>query len=291
MSRSHIWKILILAAMLISLAGCSGAEEPTQPPAEDPALSVTQFTLAVSEPGQLAQLAEYPNLREVDLRGSSCHEAVLAYVREHPEICVHYEVPIGEKLFEENTEEVILEDGGYVYDQLLEHLVYFPEVTSLSLPRTTLSMSELEGLRNAYPEIQIEYTVMIGDEEIAGDVEELDLSGLLPERVPAVTDALSKLRNLREINLMDGEGKSTLSVTDVKMIMEAVPETTVNYSFELFGKTLHTTDERVEFVGTRIGDSGVDQVRQVLDILPYCTYFLMDRCGVSNEVMAQLRDD
>ena len=291
MKKRNGIRALALAGLLICLTGCGAAAEPTQPPTEDPALLVTEFALVANDGAELAQLDQYPNLAEVDLRGSICHDAVLAYVEDHPEIRVRYEVPIGDTLYKEDTAELALEEGFYDYDQLMENLAFLPDLASMSLPRTGLTGEELAELQAAYPDIAVDYTVMVLDQEVSGATEELDLSWLQPEQVSDAVGALSRLGSLRDVQLMNGEGKSALAMTDVKTLMQALPEATVHYTFELFGKTISTTDERVEYVGTKIHNSGVEQVRQALDILPNCTYFLMDSCNVTNDVMAQLRDD
>lgn len=63
------------------------------------------------------------------------------------------------------------------------------------------------------------------------------------------------------------------------------------FSVELFGQTLTSEQERIEFVNTDIGDDGVEMIREVLPRLSSCRYLLLDSCGISNETMAKLRDD
>ena len=63
------------------------------------------------------------------------------------------------------------------------------------------------------------------------------------------------------------------------------------YSVELFGQTVTSEDERIEYVNVDIGEAGVAQIREVLPHLTACKYLLLDNCGISNETMAQLRDD
>jgi hypothetical protein len=78
---------------------------------------------------------------------------------------------------------------------------------------------------------------------------------------------------------------------DVKKLQTAAPDVTFNYVFNLFGQTVSLSAERVEFVNVKIGDEGERQIRDALDVLTNCTYFKLDNCGLSNEVLAQLRTD
>ena len=99
------------------------------------------------------------------------------------------------------------------------------------------------------------------------------------------------LPNLESVELMDSEGNSSLTKEDVKTLMEAAPEVVFHYSFDFFSTTISTADTEVEIKNQNIGDENEAQVRQALDILPNCTRFVLDNCKLSNEVMAQIRDD
>lgn len=290
MKNTHrVFFSLMWAAVALCFAACGGVRQETQPPTEDPNLQVRTYSLVAEAASDLAQLEAYPNLSSLDLRGSTCYDAILEYIGTHPRVSVLYDVQIGEVLCSGDAAELTLNNCDY--EQLMEKLAYLPNLEALRLPATTLTAAELTGLRETYPRIAVHYTVMLLEEEISGDATELDLSHLMPEQVEEAAAALTRLPALTDIQLMNGEGQSSLGMTDVKKLMDAAPEAKVHYSFRLFGKALSTADERVEYVNTKIGDEGVSEVRQALDILPECTYFLLDRCGISNEVMAQLRDD
>lgn len=131
--------------------------------------------------------------------------------------------------------------------------------------------------------------VSIGSAEANGQV--LDLSDVAPDQLDAKIEEIKQLGNVDKILLMDENGKSQLSPKDVKKLMDAMPGVFVDYSFELYGKTLSTSDERIEYVKVRIGNEGVEKIREALDILPNCTYFLLDDCGIDNKTMGQLRED
>jgi hypothetical protein len=139
--------------------------------------------------------------------------------------------------------------------------------------------------------ITLDYTVNVLGKEMEPETEFLDLSELTPEQMDETITALLLLPDVNHINVMKEDGTSNLSLTDVRKLMDIVPAATIDYSFELYGVTITTADERVEFINTYIGNEGIEVIRQALDILPNCTYFLMDTCGVDNEVMAQLRED
>lgn len=292
MNMKHLIRILLLVSLLAALAGCGVGPAPeTQPPTEDPNLKVTEYTLSAAEASELSVLEQFPNLESADLRGSTCYEAIASYMAEHPQVKVNYDVAIGGVAYAWDIPELTLEGGSFDAAELLDRMQYLPTLQKLDLPGTHLTGEELVQLRQAYPELALSGTVLIGERELDLAAVEVDLSDLTPEEVDGAIPELEKLVELTDIYLMNPEGESALSMTDVKKLMDADPDVNVHYSFKLFGQTLSTMDERVEYVKNYFGNEGVEKIRQALDIMPKCTYLLMDRCNVSNEVMAQLRDD
>ena len=153
-----------------------------------------------------------------------------------------------------------------------------------------LSLDEIMSLRARFPHLNLTYIGNIAGREYDFTSTKVDLSGLSMEVIDAVLPQLNRMPALKEIELMDAEGKSCLSMTEVKTLMNALPGKTLHYSFVLFGKTLSTTDTRVEYDSVKIGNDGAPLIRQALDIMPKCSYLLLDSCGIDNEVMASIRD-
>lgn len=250
-----------------------------------------EHSAVVTSADDLAALDIYPNLSRLDVRGSDCYAEILSYMAANPHVEVTYDVALAGQRWPMETASLELADGSFTMDELLNNLAYLPEMKNLSLPFTTLRVSDLEQLKEAYPDVTLSYTVNLLNEEFSPDITFLDLSGVQPEELETVLIRLEHFPAVTEIELMNAEGVSALGLTDVKQIMDAIPGAAVNYSFDLFGQTVTTSQERVEFINQYIGNEGIDTIRQALDILPNCTYFLMDTCGVDNEVMAQLRED
>lgn len=282
--------LMFLVMLLVALMLCAcGAEDPE--PTEDPNLLVLEYTLVADDASDLDALAVYENLQTLDLRGSSCYEAIESYITAHPQVKVTYDVQIGANRYSPDLTHLALNEGDYDFQELMENVRYFYSIESLELMKTKLTGEQLQQIRDAYPNLNLTYTVELLGKELNGETTELDLAGVDPALLDEMQQTLALLPNLQTIQLMTPEGTSRFLPADVKKVMEAAPGATVLYTFELFGKTVSTTDERVEFKKVDIGNEGIPQIREALDILPNCTYFLMDTCGVDNEVMAQLRSD
>ena len=80
--------------------------------------------------------------------------------------------------------------------------------------------------------------------------------------------------------------KHTPRPADEAEAQPGLPET-----FELFGSMIERSQESLEFRRVKIGDEGLDQIREALDSMPRVSYLKIEDCGVSDEAMAELRDE
>ena len=240
---------------------------------------------------ELKKLEQYPNLRVVDLHGSDCYAAILAYQAAHPEQEVLYAVPLGAVEAESSDTALTLAPGDFDYDTLLTNLCYLPKLTRLTLRDCALSPEEVRALREAYGEREIALSVTLLGTEYTETTETLDLTALTPADVDAACAKLPLLPKLARVELTGEEGENLLGVAEVKRLMDSCPDVLFAYRFELFGQTVSTEDERIEYVSVPIGNEGAETLREVLPILKRCSYILLDRCGIDNELLAQLRDE
>ena len=307
-------KITYLACLFLALSclwGCSKTEEappvstvaettPAQTEAQateavivqetNPLEQVQELTLVVIE-SDMDQLEEYTGLKQLDLSGSTCYDAILQYMNRHPEVAVTYTVNLGQTSVSNNDTEVTLESGTYDYNALANNLCYLPQLATVHLPKCHLLSYEMTALLEAYSHLEILYTVDLLGTEYPMDTTQLDLSFLRPEQVAKIADPLGLLLKLEYVELMTSGNQSKLSKADVKVLVDAVPHANFHYVFTFYGKTIATTDEKVEFKNYNIGDKSETELRAVLDIMTGCTYFKLDNCKLSNTVLETIRDD
>jgi len=86
-------------------------------------------------------------------------------------------------------------------------------------------------------------------------------------------------------------GTSALSLVDVQTLQEAAPQATFHYTYSFYGKTLSTTDTYVEYSYKYMKDSDEEEIRQILDVMDNCESFIFNGCHISDEIMAQIRED
>lgn len=291
------------AAAAMALSGCGGtsasaAEDateiitlPTAPTAESvpetlpPELEAETVT-AVLKAGELYTLDKYPNLKTVDLSGSTCYDAILEFMENHSHLEVIYTVPLGTTQVRNTAGEVTLEPGSYTYESLLENLKYLPNLTRITFTDVQLDAQQIAALGEAYPEVSLVYTVELFGESLSSEITELDLTDMGSSQVEEAISKLGLLPNLATVEL-----SNSLSLSQVAALQDSNPNAVFQYQFTLFGKTLSTIDETVEYKNANIGNEGEEQIRQALEVLDNCQRFVLDNCKLDNEVLAKIRED
>lgn len=200
-------------------------------------------------------------------------------------------VSVGSMAVSRNTEELTLSPGEYDTETLVAAIPKLSKLRKISFPDTDLTPEELKQIRDAAEGVEINFTVNINGTACDQETRKIDLSGLTAEETAGILPKLRLLPDLKEIELMSPEGRSSLAVADVKKLAEAVPSAQLHYEFDLFGKHISTQDERVEYDSVEIGNEGADEIRDALSIMSGCKYLLLDTCGIDNEVMAGIRDE
>ena len=290
---------LVSAASLLalSLTACSLTQKPaettvptTVPPATESLAEITDLTLIVDET-TIGTLDNYPNLKTVDLSGSTCYAAMEDYAESHPDVNVVYTVSVGGLDVTLATTELVLQPGSFHYITLVNNLRYLPNMTRLVLPETDLTMDQLDALRAAYPRIVIEADFEIAGMKLGVDTTELDLSDFDVAKLDALVEKLPLLPNLASVNLMAEDGTSPFTMDQVRQIKAAQPEVTVNYTFQLFGTTVSSSDERLDFTNQKLGNEAAEELRAALDILPSNVYVKVENCGFDNETLGAIQQD
>lgn len=252
--------------------------------------AVTRLQTVV-RPEDLPALERYPNLRQLDLSGSDCYDEMDAFAAAHPLITLRYTLPLGGQSCENLSASLILREGEYDYTLLLQALPHLKALRELSLPCSTLRPQELEAISRTQPAARLHVTRCFLGAELDWQIESLDLSAYdMPSLAPELP-TLSLFENLRSLELTDASGECPFSLGELLEIHEAVPQARLHCRFPLFGQTVDSLQERLEFLDTPIGDQGLEQIRAALSLMPECRMLKLDDCGTANETMAALREE
>ena len=233
----------------------------------------------------------FPGLKEIDASG--CGEyALLEELQERlPEITLRYSVDLGGASAPPDSEALALAEGDYDLDTLMENIPHLPRLTEVTFLETELTMEQVQALREAFPEVEFNYTVSILGLAYDEKTETIDLSEMEGGELEQVLTRLAMLPELSAVELCGADGTTRLTKQEAKTLIEALPGVTVHYVFDFYGETLSADTEEVVLKGRNIGDDNVEEVRLALDLLPKCKRFVLESCGLSNEVLAKLRED
>ena len=275
--------LLALLLVIFALSGC-------QLYARDYKEDVLEYAMIATNGNELEILDQYPNLEYVDLRGSTCYEDIISYSAAHPDVKVRFSIALGTQHFNHDiTDAEVGQDASF--EDLMKNLKYFRFLKNLHIDQIGISKAELDELKAAYPKINITYSVKIGDDVYEAGITELNIAHLTTQDMENLLRSLEFLPKLTVLDLMDNSGKSNLTLSDVKQLVQAYPQISYNYTFKLFGLTLSSADEKLVYKDTVIGISGLDQIRDALTVMPNCTYVCLDNCSIADEEMAKFRDE
>ena len=287
---------------VLMLSGCGNqTPEETVPPTLEPIVLPTapaeteaveasvpqdEHLSVVMDAGELYTLDYYPNLKTVDLSGSTCYSAMMDFASKRPHLDVTYSVSMGATDISSKAGTASLKAGSFDYDLLMENLQYLPNLASLTLVDVDLTADQLAALREAYPEISLDYTVELFGSDLGLSTTQLDLSDMDASGIDEACRKLGQMSELTDVIL-----NNNLSFEDVDRLQAAVPHIRFHYSFSLLGKTVSTSDEEIIYKDQKFGDSEESEIRKVLKILDHTSRFVLDNCGFSNETLAKLRED
>ncbi len=203
-------------------------------------------------------------------------------------------VDIGGTVLEPDAAALDLQTMEYDLDKLLAAAPELKLVTQIDLGATTLSYEQVESIRQAFPNATVQYSVALFGEIVESDVQSLDLGNMTAEQTQELYDVLPLMPQLQEINFVKEDGSCVYGIEQIDQLdqlRERAPQVNFRVKFELFGQTVSSEDQRIEYYLVPIGNEGEPQIRAVLPYLTACEYFLLDGCEIDNEVMAQLRAD
>lgn len=284
-------KAILAALAALLLCGCGrNAPQRTETTTEP---KVERIAQVVTEQSLLELEQNYPDLLEADFTGSECYDAIEAYAARNPQVRVRYLVRLGSTAVEPDAAALELNSADFDYEILRQNLRYLPKLQSLYLKQTTLSMEEIETLKQENPNLQIDCGLDFLGILCESDTTQLDLSGLDPEAVLSSADMLSLLPKLERIELMTADSTTAYSLEQAARLQSFVPQALLHVSFELFGKQVSTTDEEVSYANQYIGnkEGSLDTLRTALTVMRGCKRLVLDNCHFTNEELAALREE
>ena len=223
----------------------------------------------------LTQLQAFPQLKQIDLRGTGltceAYEQVKSWF---PEAVIFWDIPFQGAYYAPETDSLEITS---LSGEDLELLPYFTELKSISADHCP-DYKMLHSLQQQRPDLEITYRVPVDGKLYSHDVTELTLSG---ENVEALFEVLPCLTALEHVKLL-----TPLAPADrIAALVETFPEVSFSWELELAGIPVNEKTETLDLTGIPVTVAEMDAV------LPYLlnlTYVDMTDCGISNEEMDAL---
>lgn len=310
--RTRIVPLLLVLCLLLCGVACSETQEaepvvqettlsmpdptPAVTPAPTPVVtpSPTPITVggsfaengvlrAVVEADDFALIEQIEGLTTLDVTGSVCYDAILAYRSAHPSVNVIYSVQIGDASVSSDAQDATV---PRVPDSSL--LSYLPALEKLTVTKP-MTPEEAAAVLETRPDVDFAYSVSAAGMTFSHDLEKLDLSKVSPALSGEIAEALAVLPNLADVELNRADGSSDWTLSDAKPLMDANKTARVNLTVTVFGKTFSLTDDVVSFSGIRMTP---EQKEELIALLPYLRSvgrLDLENCRLPDEELAALR--
>lgn len=230
----------------------------------------------------------------VDMTGAP-YEEIAAYQEAHPQKNVSYTVTITG-----DSQDLLLTNEDFIANcthpeqagSLLEQADYLQHLKIIRFPEANLTAQVYTALTTAFPHTEIQCDgISFLDSVYPLDTTEVDLSDLTHDQLAQAAEGLNALPMLRQVDLLGDRELSQVSLEDAAALHSACPTPSYRYALKLFGQTVSTEMERVEYFRANIKDEGLEQFRMLLPLMDQLSYLKLDWCGTTDEAMARLRDD
>ncbi|MBQ3011083.1 MAG: hypothetical protein IJD81_07810, partial [Oscillospiraceae bacterium] len=229
-----------------------------------------------------------------DMTGRPYSE-IEAFIAENPNKKVTYTVTVdgGAEPLELTNEsvEAVLTDIKQA-DNLIAQAEYLQHLTAVTFTDVVMDWETAAALHDAFPNAAVTYPqLMLLGKAYPADTAAIELHPMTLEEFEQAAKELPWFPQLAEVTVMSPED-SVYTAEHAAILAAALPDTTVNLTFDLFGQTVSTDMDRIEYFKADIGgDAGLDVIRSVMPIMDKLTYLRLDWCKTTDEATAALREE
>lgn len=217
-----------------------------------------------------------PSLQIVD--GCECkdYDILLELIQTRPDLNVKYLVDLREYELNNDATECIVTNENI--DVLLAARNYLPNLRAVEAVECT-DYETLMQLQQEWPELEVNYAVILGDSSYDGKSTQLTLG------ISQAQEALDKLRYFPDLNSVTFTGMAT----DYDLMFELkcrYPNTVFEWNFELFG--VQTSSTAKELILNEIPMESTAAVEDALKYFYNLEWVEMCQCGIPSEDMDAL---
>lgn len=247
-----------------------------------------EITLII-EQNEFGKLAQFPELNSCHFEGSSCYDAIIEFAGSHPGIIVTYDVDIKGISYPSDTTSITAAPGNWSISDINNAFKWLPSLSVIDMGGLAFSAEECTQILDRLGTSVINYKVQIGNLRLDSNCERADLTQTSLESVDDLITAIHLLPDLSYIDLSNASSKITIE--EVGKIQQAKQGLIVDYPIKLYGKQLSTADKYIILSNKRIKVKQLNELRKVIPYMTNCEKLVMDGCGLSDEVMDELRTE
>ena len=222
-----------------------------------------------ADPSTLPQaLAPLQKLEELDLRGIALATEDYDRIRELlPQCRIHWDVPLLGQRWDSTSEALTFPaaERESACEELLAVLPLFPDLKTADLQEMTLTDEEMAALFDALPGVELRFRFTLLGHELDYDTEELDLGRTAVRDLADFRAHLRYLPKLRYVNMY----ASPLSDTEMAGLREEYPRIKFVWTVHLGKWSLRT--DAVAFSTKNASDSAVKLHDEDIAPLRFCT--------------------
>lgn len=242
-------------------------------------LDTRSIRLTALTDDEIFQLDYLPQLVHVDAMDCADYDQLMALQAHRPDCTVLYRVVFGGGDYLGDAEQLRLADVTVA--DLEQWMPMLPGVKQIYLTGQLPERSELDDFCRQYPEVELNWEVAMGEQNLDRSAEELDFS-VCPTGLAGVEDVMTyfdapRWVNLRGCDLVDEE---------VRSLIDRYPDRFFYWDMAFADTKLSTDAEEADISGMRISDPA--EIEDLLPYFPYLRKVVMCNCGLSNQQMDEL---
>lgn len=241
--------------------------------------SAAELTLGDLAEEDVALFSYFEGLTHLELTGST-HESYIALERLLPDCEISRGVSLGSATVSVFDTEADLSASEVTAEELLNKLVYLPNLTKVRMDGAAFRTEELQRLRAAYPAVRFEHDISIGGKVFSS----LDAAIAPDADVSAaeLTAALARFEAPETLDLLN----CSLTAEELLSALAVWPDIAILADVDLYGKVFSTETAEIDLSNIQIADTAL--IENALPLFPNLEKVIMSDCGISNEDMDAL---
>ena len=270
--KTLAWTACILGCM--ALTAC--ADPAVSVGREKYPLDTTRLELSGDTLPNVQELARLEQLEVLDLRQMAVTAEEYEKLRAAlPDCEILWRIPFQGQVWDMDTRELTITE---LTPEDLEILGLFPQLQTVDASRCP-DLEQLAQLKNRYPQLNVEYQVAVGGQQVKSDAEFLELKDADPAELQ---QALTFLPEVKTVELLGAVPEEQ----DMDALIRAFPEIDFLWECTVFGRTVTTDARELDLSGIRI--SSAEEVERYFPYFPYLERVILCDCGLPSEELDAL---